>query len=145
MASIRTWKQRNGIEIDEAEYDGDVHAYEIAYDGRHVVTIFSATPEDTEDLRARLDAGEDVRDWEDGNGNCVGTLIRQRTTGLRETLRELEGAGACYNGELFDDGRGTYWVDRVHGIIYEYETEDPDLLVDDLTDEDLLRVRIGGL
>lgn len=154
MATIKTWKQKNGIEIDEVEFDGDWVPFELRVDGRHVVTIYVDSPEQAEDMRARLDAGEDVRDWEDGNGNFVGTLIGQRTTGLRDTLRELEGAGACYNGEIPDDGRGTYWVNEVNGITwvdevnsitYEYETEDPDLLVDDLTDDDLLEVTIRGL
>jgi len=145
MISIETWKQKNGIEIDEVEFDYDAYAFEIYVDGRHVVTIYADSPEQTDKIRASLNANEDVRDWEDGNGHCVGTLITQRTTGLRDTLREIEGAGACYNGEISDDGLGTYWVDEVNGITYEYETEDPDLLVDDLTDDDLLEVRIGGL
>lgn len=139
------WMLPSGIEIFEVEYNSDMYAFKVSVDGRHVVTIFPVTPEDTEAVKAGLDADEDVRDWEDRNGNRLGTLIRQRTTGLRETLRELEGAGACYNGEIFDDGRGTCWVDRVHSIIYEYETEDPDLLVDDLTDEDLKDIIIRGL
>ena len=29
MISIRTWKQENGIEIDEVEFDGDRHAFEV--------------------------------------------------------------------------------------------------------------------
>lgn len=44
MISIRTWKQENGIEIDEVELDGDRHAFEIAYDGRHVVTVYADSP-----------------------------------------------------------------------------------------------------
>ena len=146
MISIRTWKQENGIEIDEVEFDGDWVAFEIAYDGRHVVTIYVDSPEQTEDIRASLDAGEDVRDWEDGNGNCVGELIAKRTgDGLRETLRRIEYAGTCYNAKLDSGADGTLWVDKVYDIYYEYVTDDLGLLVDDLTDEDLKDVIIGGL
>ena len=146
MATIRTWKQRNGIEIDEVEFDGDWVAFEIAYDGKHVVTIYVDSPEQGEAMRASLDAGEDVRDWEDGNGHCVATVIRQRTTGLRETLKRIEDAGTCYNDvRPFLGVDGIYWHDKVNAICYEYETDNMDLGVDDLTDEDLKNVVIGGL
>jgi hypothetical protein len=139
------WMQPSGVEIIEAEYDNDAHAYEMAYDGRHVVTIYTGTPEDTEVIRARLNADEDVRDWEDGNGRCIGTLITQRTTGLRETLKRLERDGECYcNNRLGDGVDGTLWVDQANGVWYEYETDDM-VGVDDLTDEDLKNVVIGGL
>ena len=145
MITIRNWEQKNGIEIHEVEFDGDRHAFEVCVDGNHVVTIYADTPEDTEGMRASLDAGEDVRDWEDGNGNCVGTLITQRTTGLRDTLRELEDSGHCYNERLHPGKDGTIWVDKVNDIYYEYETDDMDNSVDNLTDEDLKNVAIRGL
>ena len=59
MAIIRTWQQTSGIEIDEVEFDGDRHAFEVCVDGRHVVTIYPDTLEDTEDIRSRLNANED--------------------------------------------------------------------------------------
>ena len=142
---LNVWVQSSGIEIWEIEHDNDTCAYGIAYDGRHVVTIYPDSPEQSEEMRAALDAGEDVRDWEDELGNSVGTLIRQRTTGLRDTLRELEDEGCCYNGELCNGKFGTYWVDKSTGTVYEYVTDDLALLVGDLTDDDLLEVRIGGL
>jgi len=146
MSSIRTWKQRTGIQIDEVEFDGDRHAFEIYVDGKNVVTICADSPEQTEDMRSSLDAGEDVRDWENVNGHCVGMLIRQRTgDGLRETLKRIEDAGTCYNGDLCSGKFGTYWVDNSTGTLYEYDTEVMDLSVDDLTDEDLKNVMIGGL
>ena len=126
--------------------ESDMYAYKVSVDGRHVVTIFPATPEDTEDVRAGLDAGEDVRDWEDRNGNCLGTLIAERTgDGLRQTLKRLQSDGVCYNGRLGNGMDGIIWVDKANGVYYEYATDDMDLLVDDLTDEDLENVMIGGL
>lgn len=140
------WMQPSGVEIIEAEYDHDAHAYEMSYDGRHVVTIYTGTPEDTEVIRARLNADEDVRDWEDGNGRCIGTLIAERTGhGLWETLKRLQSDGVCYNGRLGNGADGTIWVDKANGVWYEYETDDIDLLVDDLTDEDLESIMMGGL
>lgn len=145
MASIRTWKQRNGIQIDEVDFYGDIHAFKILVNGRTVVTISADSPEDTYDIREALDANEDVRDWEDGNGNNVGMLIRRRTTGLREAMREIEDAGRCYSGELRNGQLGTYWIDKYTGTLYEYETDNEALRVDDLTDDDLLEVTIRGL
>ncbi len=139
----RTWTQ-NGIEIDEVEFDGDIHAFEICVNGKHVVTVYADSPEDTKYMRLCLDLGGSVRDWDDRNGNCVGTLIRQRTTGLRETLRRIEDAGYCYNGELIHGAYGMYWIDKHTDTVFEYVTDDLDLGVDDLTDEDLENVMIGG-
>ena len=146
MATIRTWKQRNGIEIDEVDFDDDRHAFELCIDGKHVITIYADSPEQSEEMRAALDAGEDVRDWEDGSGSCIGTLIAERTgDGLRETLKRLQSDGVCYNGRLGNGADGTVWVDKANGVYYEYETDDIDLLVDDMTDEDLKDVIMGGL
>lgn len=143
MASIRTWQQKNGIEIDEVEFDGDAHAFEVCVDSRHVVTIYADSPEQTDNIRASLNANEDVRGWEDGSGHNIGTLIAERTGhGLRETLKRLQSDGVCYNGRLDDGADGTIWVDCATGVYYEYETDDIDLLVDDMTDDDLLEVRI---
>ena len=141
------WMQPSGVEVIEVEYDSDMYAYKVSVDGKHVITIYADTPEQTEDMRVGLDAGEDVRDWEDGNGRSIKTLIAERTgDGLRETLKRIEGAGTCYNDvRPFLGVDGIYWDDRVNGVYYEYETDDIDLLVDDMTDEDLKDVIIGGL
>ncbi len=146
MASIRTWMQRTEIEIVEVDFDGDAHAFEIYVDGRRITTVYADTPEQTEDMRAGLDAGEDVKDWEDGNGNSVGTLIAERTgDGLRETLKRLEDEGMCHTDEF--DGC-IVWVDEVNGvktdIDYVYETDKLYFRVNDLTDEDLKNVIIRG-
>lgn len=120
MAAIKTWRQTSGIEIDEVEFDDDTHAYEIYVDGRHVVTIYADSPEDTEDIRSRLNANEDVRDWEDGSGHNIGTLIAERTgDGLRETLKRLQSDGLCYNNSwLGNDTYGTIWADEANGVLY---------------------------
>lgn len=73
--TIRTWEQKNRIQINEVDHDYDAHAFEITFKGKHIVTIYADSPEQTEDMRASLDAGEDVRDWHDGFGNHIGTLI----------------------------------------------------------------------
>ena len=143
---LGVWIQSSGVEIWEMEFNDDAHAFAIAYDGRHVVTVYADSPENTYDLREALDANEDVRDWEDGDGNNVGMLIRQRTgDGLRETLRRIEDAGTCYNEELYPDEFGTLWTDDFNHVYYEYVTDVIDLSVDDLTDEELKNVIIGGL
>jgi len=146
MVAIKTWQQPSGIEIDEVELDGDRHAFEVCVDGKHVVTVYADSLEDTEDIRDRLDGGHNVRCWEDGNGISIESLIRQRTgDGLRETLKRIEDAGTCYNDVLFLGVDGTIWDDKVNDIYYEYETDDMDNSVDNLTDEDLENVIIGGL
>ena len=143
---MRPWGQKNGIEIDEVRVDRDRHAFTIYVDGNHIVTVYADTPEQADDMRASLDDGEDVRDWEDGNGNCVGTLIAERTgDGLRKTLRRIEDAGTYYNEHLGLCKDGTLWVDKANDVYYEYVTDDLDLSVDDLTDEDLKNVVVGGL
>ena len=71
------WTQPSGVRITEIEYDYDAHAFEISYKGLRIVTIYAQSPEGTLAIRTRLDAGDDVRGWEDGNGNCVGTLIAE--------------------------------------------------------------------
>ena len=147
MITIRNWKQENGIDIDEIELFNDgAHAFQIYVDGGHITTIYADSPEQSEEMRVALDAGEDVWDWEDGSGHCVGTLIAQRTgKGLRKTLKRLQRDGVCYNGRLGNGMDGIIWVDKANGVYYEYETDDEDLLVDDLTDKDLRDVIMGGL
>ena len=75
MASIRTWKQSNRIEINEVEFDGGANAFEVTFRGKPVVTMHADTPGQSKDMRASLDDGEDVRDWVDADGISVGTLL----------------------------------------------------------------------
>ena len=75
MAKVRTWKQSNGIQIDEVEYDGDAHAFAVSANGKHLISIYADTPRQSSDMRACLDADEDVREWEDGYGVSVEMLM----------------------------------------------------------------------
>ena len=60
----------------------------------------------------------------------------------REKLEKCEDKGNCYNGELLLGLgiHGTYWIDYETDKIYEYETDDLDLLSADLTDEQISRI-----
>lgn len=75
IPSIRTWTQSNGIEIEEVDHDYDAHAFAIYAKGKHLITIYADTPGQSSDMRASLDAGEDVRDWEDGYGVSIEMLM----------------------------------------------------------------------
>ena len=77
MRYIKTWNQKNGISIDEIAFDGERGAFVIYIGVKHVVTVYADSPEQTEEMRASLHAGEDVRDWEDGDGNSIGALIAE--------------------------------------------------------------------
>lgn len=77
MRHIKTWKQKNGISIDEIVFDGERGAFAVYVGDKHITTIYADSPEQTKEMRVGLDANGDVRDWEDGNGNCVGTLIEE--------------------------------------------------------------------
>jgi hypothetical protein len=99
----------------------------VCVDGCYITTIYADSPEQSEEMRVAL-------------------IAERIGGGLREALRRLEDAGTCYNSRLFMGGvYGTLWVDKVNNIYYEYETDDMDLGVDDMTDEDLKDVIIGGL
>ena len=140
------WMMPSGVEIIEVEYDSDMYAFKLCVDGKHVVSIYADSPEQTEGIRAGLNACEDVRDWSDGSGRSIGTLIAERTgDGLRETLKRLQRDSVYYNSRLGNGADGTIWVDEANGIYYEYETDNVDLRVDDLTDDDLKDIVIGGL
>lgn len=164
---LGAWIQPSGIWITETEYDHDAHAFVVTKDDKYITTIYADTLEEIEDIRTGLNAEEDIREWDDGTGISVdwrlktralnhslvldkikafGTvyIIRDRS-GLRETLRKIEDSGTCYHGEISHDCYGTLWVDHERDIYYEYETDNPDVLADDLTDEDLRDVIMGGL
>ena len=60
---------------------------------------------------------------------------------LRSILKACEENGHAYNGQLSKgQSIGTYWTDDV--FVYEFETDDEDLTVDDMTDDMLDDVRV---
>lgn len=77
--TVNTWKLRNGVEIKETRFCGDL-AFEVGVDDVFVTSIPSGSTEQSDEMRDALDRGEDVRDWEDGHGNSVGTLIEKTRT-----------------------------------------------------------------
>ena len=64
---------------------------------------------------------------------------------IRETLRRLEDEGMYYTDEPYPDEYWLVWVDEVEDIFYAYETDNLDLRVDELTDEDLKDIITGRL
>ena len=50
----------------------------------------------------------------------------------RKILENIEDSGKYYNGELRNGAGGTYWMGE--NYVYEFETSDPDLSSEDLTD-----------
>ena len=67
---MRVW-EREGYIVQEVEFDGDLHEFEIVKDDEVIATITPADIEDMERIIDDLDAGEDVDGWEDGMGNVI--------------------------------------------------------------------------
>ena len=67
---MRTWK-RNGYEVVEIEFDGDLHEFEVIKDNKVVATITPNSIENMEAIIADLDNGKDVNGWDDGMGNTI--------------------------------------------------------------------------
>jgi uncharacterized protein YkuJ len=67
---MRTW-EREGYIVQEVEFDGDLHEFEIVKNDEVIATITPADIGDMERIIADLDAGEDVNGWEDGMGNTI--------------------------------------------------------------------------
>lgn len=67
---MRTWN-REGYEVVEVEFDGDLHEFEIIKDDEVIATITPSTIEDMEQIINDLDNGEGVDGWEDGMGNTI--------------------------------------------------------------------------
>lgn len=97
---------------------------------------------------------EAMKEWDYDDDDIVGlvceedvemnTNITEKTIdGLRETLQLIEDAGTRYNEELYPGKYGTIWVDKDNGIYYEHVTDDLDLSVDDMSDEDLKDIGVG--
>lgn len=67
---LKTW-ERNTYIVEEKEFDGDLHEFDVVKDGEVIATINPETIEDMNQIIEDLDAGEDVDGWEDGNGNTI--------------------------------------------------------------------------
>ena len=67
---MRVWK-REGYEVVEVEFDGDLHEFEVVKGDEVIATITPDTIEDMEQIIADLNNGEDVDGWEDGMGNTI--------------------------------------------------------------------------
>ena len=67
---LKTW-ERNTYTVEEREFDGDLHEFDVIKDGEVIATINPETIEDMQAIIEDLDNGEDVDGWEDGNGNTI--------------------------------------------------------------------------
>ena len=67
---MKVW-EREGYIVQEVEFDGDLHEFEVVKDGEVIATITPADIDDMNQIIADLDAGEDVNGWEDGMGNTI--------------------------------------------------------------------------
>ena len=67
---MRVWK-KEGYEVHEVEFDGDLHAFEVVKDGEVIAAFTPNTIEDMEQLIEDLNNSEDVDGWEDGMGNTI--------------------------------------------------------------------------
>ena len=67
---LRTW-ERNTYIVEEKEFDGDLHEFDVIKNGEVIATINPETIEDMQAIIEDLDNGEDVDGWEDGNGNTI--------------------------------------------------------------------------
>lgn len=67
---LKTW-ERNTYTVEEREFDGDLHEFDVVKDGEVIATINPETIEDMQAIIEDLDNGEDVDGWEDGNGNTI--------------------------------------------------------------------------
>ena len=67
---LKTW-ERNTYTVEEREFDGDIHEFDVVKNGEVIATINPETIEDMQAIIEDLDNGEDVDGWEDGNGNTI--------------------------------------------------------------------------
>jgi len=67
---MKVW-MREGYEVVEKPFDGNLHEFEIVKGDEVVGTITPDSLEDQARIIADLDAGEDVNGWEDGMGNTI--------------------------------------------------------------------------
>ncbi|MBY0055010.1 hypothetical protein H7K32_25965 [Brevibacillus agri] len=67
---MKVWK-REGYEVVEKAFDGDLHEFDVVKTGEVVATITPADLDDMARIIEDLNNGEDVNGWEDGMGNPI--------------------------------------------------------------------------
>ena len=67
---MKTWN-RKGYEVEEKEFDYDMHKFDVVKDGEIIATIILGCIEDMESIIKELDNGAEVDGWEDGMGNTI--------------------------------------------------------------------------
>jgi hypothetical protein len=67
---MNTW-HRAGYEVQEKEFDYDLHAFDVVKGSVVIATITPGTIEDMKQIIEDLNNGEDVDGWEDGQGNTI--------------------------------------------------------------------------
>lgn len=67
---MKTW-EREGYIVEEVEFDGDLHEFNVIKNGEVIATITPADIDDMKQIIEDLDNGEDVNGWEDGMGNTI--------------------------------------------------------------------------
>jgi len=69
-------------------------------------------------------------------------LMRDKMKVNRQILEKIEDDGRCYNVKLANGKMGTVWVDISRKQFYELESENEDLLSDDLSDEEIENIMV---
>ena len=67
---MREWK-RDGYTVEEREFYYDLHVFAVIQEGWDDQIIYPANIKDMSEIIADLDAGGEVKGWEDGNGNDI--------------------------------------------------------------------------
>lgn len=68
---MREWNFENGINVEECEFDYDLHCFKVYNGEKYLGIIYPGSIEDMESCIEELDNGNDpISDgWEDGMGN----------------------------------------------------------------------------
>lgn len=69
-------------------------------------------------------------------------LMRDKMKVNRQILEKIEDDGLCYNVELANGKMGTVWADMSRKQFYEIESDNEDLLSDDLSDEEIDNITV---
>lgn len=132
---MRSWEFENGCEVEETEFDYDLHEFAVYYKGKKC-TVTPGSIEDMERCIAKLDAGEDpvTGEWEDGAGNDVGWMLK--SSSVKDIIEKIVTEYEPNGGETHPEG-DTYQYE-INGKIWNIFTESctPD---DYAEDEEIIR------